>query len=81
MFIFSVSLSSVDDIKAFCDAAATYPSDVDVRAGRYLINAKSIMGLFSLDMSKPVQVELQGSQEDCDAFKASIARFVIESAE
>lgn len=81
MFTFSVSLSSVDDIKIFCDAASHCPHEVDVRSGRYLINAKSIMGLFSLDLAKPVQVEVHCAEEAGSAFKASVATFVVADAE
>lgn len=45
---FFVALSSIDDVKHFVDAASRCPCEVDVLSGRYVINAKSIMGLFSL---------------------------------
>ena len=58
MSTFFVSLASIDDVKQFVDAATRCPCEVDVRSGRYLVNAKSIMGLFSLELSKPVEVEV-----------------------
>ena len=58
---FFVALSSIDDVKHFVDAASRCPCEVDVLSGRYVINAKSIMGLFSLDLSQPVQVEVHGT--------------------
>ena len=47
---FSVFLTSVADVKTFVNAASFYPYEVDVLSGRYVINGKSIMGLFSIDL-------------------------------
>ena len=53
---FQVLLTSVADVKEFVDVASACPCDVDVCTGRYIVNGKSIMGLFSIDLSKPVTV-------------------------
>ena len=66
MTTFPVQLTSVSDIKAFVDAANRLDCDVDVECGRYLVNGKSIMGLFSIDLSAPVQVQVHGSQAQSD---------------
>ena len=50
---FFVSLSSIEDVRQFVNAATCCPCEVDVLSGRYVIDAKSIMGLFSLDLSHP----------------------------
>ena len=55
---FFVSLSSIEDVRQFVNAATCCPCEVDVLSGRYVIDAKSIMGLFSLDLSHPVKVEV-----------------------
>ena len=73
MSTFFVSLSSIDDVKAFVDAANHCPCEVDVRSGRYLVNAKSIMGLFSLDLAKPVEVEVLGTDAETDAFRGRVS--------
>lgn len=75
MFKFTVSLASVDEVKQFVDAASRCPCEIDVRSGRYLVNAKSIMGLFSLDLSQPVQVEVLGTQEQAADFRKDVGRF------
>lgn len=61
---FFVSLSSIEDVRQFVNAATCCPCEVDVLSGRYVIDAKSIMGLFSLDLSHPVKVEVHGSDAD-----------------
>ncbi len=68
---FSLTLSSVEDVKNFVNAASTCPCDVDVRAGRYLVNGKSIMGLFSIDLSQSVQVEVADA-DACAALRAAL---------
>ena len=49
-----VSLNSIDKVKAFCNEIAKFDAEFDLISGRYVIDAKSIMGIFSLDISKPI---------------------------
>ncbi|MBC5734999.1 MULTISPECIES: HPr family phosphocarrier protein [Lawsonibacter] len=78
---FFVALSSIDDVKHFVDAASRCPCEVDVLSGRYVINAKSIMGLFSLDLSQPVQVEVHGTDAQRGAFQADVAAFRVDAGQ
>ena len=57
------------------------PCEVDVLSGRYVIDAKSIMGLFSLDLSHPVKVEVHGSDADRSAFEQSVAAFEVKQTQ
>lgn len=75
---FNVHLSSISDVKVFVNAASLQNYDIDVISGRYTIDAKSIMGIFSLDLSKPITVELHGAEDNGDAFYNSIKGFVVE---
>lgn len=47
-------LGNIDDVKNFVDMANTKPYDIELMSGKYIVNAKSIMGVFSLDLTKPV---------------------------
>ena len=49
-----ISLNSIDKVKSFVNAITQYEYDFDLISGRYVIDAKSIMGIFSLDLSKPI---------------------------
>lgn len=80
MTTFPIQLTSVSDIKAFVDAASRLDCDVDVICGRYLVDGKSIMGLFSIDLSEPIQVEVHGSQAQADIFRGAIDRFLVKGA-
>ena len=75
MIEFCVSLSSIEDVRQFVNAASYCPCEVDVCSGRYVIDAKSIMGLFSLDLSKPVRVEVHSTDEEGNQFRQSVAAF------
>ena len=81
MTSFAVQLTSVADIKEFVDAANRLDCDVDVICGRYLVDGKSIMGLFSLDLSHPVKVEVHGSDADRSAFEQSVAAFEVKQTQ
>lgn len=58
MKTFDILLKSIDNVKDFVNIVNKYDFDVDLVSGRYVIDAKSIMGIFSLDLSKPIKVEV-----------------------
>lgn len=74
---FRITLASVSDVKCFVDAATRLSCDVDVASGRYTVNGKSIMGLFSIDLADPVRVDIHGSEEEAEAFRREVASFVV----
>ena len=49
-----IVLGKIDDVKGFVNVAMSKPYDIDLVSGRYVVDAKSIMGIFSLDLSKPI---------------------------
>ncbi|MCQ2535924.1 MAG: HPr family phosphocarrier protein [Lachnospiraceae bacterium] len=53
-----ISLNSIDKVKSFVNAIAQFDFDFDLVSGRYVIDAKSIMGIFSLDLSKPIELAI-----------------------
>ena len=54
----SISLNSIDKVKSFVNAITQFEFDFDLISGRYVIDAKSIMGIFSLDLSKPIDSQI-----------------------
>ena len=78
MASFKVLLSSISDVKQFVNAAILFPFDIDVVSGRYVIDAKSIMGIFSLDLSKPVEIRIHGTDDDIDKFREHIKANIVE---
>lgn len=53
-----ISLNSIDKVKSFVNDLTRFDSDFDLVSGRYVIDAKSIMGIFSLDLSKPIDLNI-----------------------
>ncbi len=70
-----VSLDSINDVKNFVNAVNKYEFEVDLVSGRYIVDAKSIMGIFSLDLSKPITVNIQS--EDAHALLDEIKDYII----
>ena len=58
-----ILIDSIDKVKAFVGDIAKYSCDFDLISGRYVIDAKSIMGIFSLDISKPIQLDIHVTDE------------------
>ena len=75
MRTFNIILKSINDVKDFVNIVNKYDFDVDMTSGRYVVDAKSIMGIFSLDLSKPIKVEVHS--DDCSNFFEEIKGMVI----
>lgn len=58
----TIFLKSITEVKEFVRIVNDYPYDVDLVSGRYTVDAKSIMGIFSLDLSRPITVEVQSNE-------------------
>lgn len=73
-----IQLKSIDDVKRFVNAAAMLTCEADLSSGRYVVDAKSIMGIFSLDLAKPIKLEVHCNNDDCCiGFIDKILPFVI----
>lgn len=68
-----IILNSIDAVKNFVNIVTVYDFDVDLVSGRYVVDAKSIMGIFSLDLSKPIKVEIHS--DDCEDFIKQLEQF------
>lgn len=60
----TIMLHSVDEVKGLAAIANTKNYDVDIISGKYLINAKSIMGIFSLDLTHPLRIVAYCDSDD-----------------
>ena len=73
-----ISLNSIDKVKAFVNEISKIDCDFDLASGRYVIDAKSIMGIFSLDLSKPINLNIHAEGAALDAILAVVQAYVIE---
>ena len=61
-----ISLNSIDKVKSFVNAITQFETDFDLISGRYVIDAKSIMGIFSLDLSKDIDLNIHAEGEEAE---------------
>ena len=66
----SIRLKEVNDITNFVNLLTTYDYEVDLVSGRYIVNAKSLLGIYSLDLSKPVKLVIYS--DECDELLAKL---------
>ena len=70
-----IKLSSIEDVRNFVNIVSKYSIDIDLMSGRYVVDAKSIMGIFSLDLLKPIK--LTAHAEDTDALFEDLKPYII----
>ena len=73
-----ISLNSIDKVKSFVNAITQYEYDFDLISGRYVIDAKSIMGIFSLDLSKPIDLNIHADGAALDSVMEIIDKYTVE---
>ena len=72
-----ISLNSIDKVKSFVNDLIKYDYDFDLVSGRYVIDAKSIMGIFSLDLSKPIDLNIH-ADDNMDAILETLKPYLIK---
>ena len=71
-----INLNSIDAVKSFVNAVTKFDSDFDLVSGRYVIDAKSIMGIFSLDLSKPIDLNIHAA-DNIDDILAALKPYIV----
>ena len=74
----NIMLNTINDVKAFVNTVSKYDFDVDLISGRYAIDAKSIMGIFSLDLSRPIDLNIH-AEGDAEEILTVLAPYIVES--
>ena len=72
-----IMLATINDVKAFVNTVMKYDFDVDLVSGRYAVDAKSIMGIFSLDISKPIELNIH-AESGIDEIMATLKPYLAE---
>ena len=73
-----ISLNSIDKVKSFVKDLTKFDTDFDLISGRYVIDAKSIMGIFSLDLSRPIDLNIH-AEGDAEEILTVLAPYIVES--
>lgn len=71
----TIMLATINDVKSFVSEVSMCDYDVDLLSGRYAVDAKSIMGIFSLDLSKSIRLEAH--TDDASEFFERIKQFIV----
>lgn len=71
-----ISLSMAESVKKFVAVVSKYPYDIDLRSGRFVIDAKSLLGIFSLDLSKPIVLEAHS--DNCQDLLADLKDYIVD---
>ena len=72
-----IFLNSIDKVKSFVNDITKFDNDFDLVSGRYVIDAKSIMGIFSLDLSKPIDLNIH-AEENVDTICETLKPYMVE---
>lgn len=76
MNTFYIKLSTIEDIRKFVDIVTRQDYDIDLSSGRYVVDAKSIMGIFSLDLMN--MILLTAHTDDVEDLKKALAAYIVE---
>ena len=72
-----IQLNAINDVKEFVNTVMRFNYDIDLVSGRYAIDAKSIMGIFSLDLSKPIDLNIH-AENDVDSILSTLSPYIID---
>ena len=73
---FNIQLSSIMAVKEFVNIVNKCPYDIDLSSSRYVVDAKSIMGIFSLDLSKTLKLDVHS--DSCDDLIEELKPYIVE---
>lgn len=76
-YLDQISLNSIDKVKSFVNAITQFNFDFDLISGRYVIDAKSIMGIFSLDLSKPIDLAIHAGDTDMSEIMEALKPYLV----
>ena len=68
-----------DHVKNFVSLVNCYPYDMDLRSRRYVVDAKSILGIFSIDLSRPIRMDIYS--DDCDDLIKALEGYIVKEDE
>lgn len=74
--VITITLDTLDKVKEFVGLVATFNGDLDIISDRYVVDAKSIMGILSLDLSKPLKLSIH-NEEEAKLISEKLANFIV----
>ncbi|MDO5377361.1 MAG: HPr family phosphocarrier protein [Clostridia bacterium] len=71
----NIRLTMTDHVKNFVSLVNRYPYEMDLRSGRYVVDAKSILGIFSIDLSRPIRMDIYS--DDCEDLLKALEGYLV----
>ena len=78
MTIVNVNINSIDKVKSFVNDLAKFDCDFDLVSGRYVVDAKSIMGIFCMDLSKPIQLNIHVDIAESEELISALDKYIVK---
>lgn len=72
-----IYLGAAENVKSFVAIASSFPYEMDLRIGRHIVDAKSLLGIFSLDLSKAIYLDIHS--DDCDDILNQLRPFQVDN--
>ncbi len=69
-----IKLDMAESVKKFVNITSKFNYDMALKSGRYVVDAKSILGIFSLDLGEPIVLEI--NSDDCDDLLSALVPFI-----
>ncbi|HBA69891.1 MAG TPA: PTS sugar transporter [Lachnospiraceae bacterium] len=73
-----IKLETIEDVKEFVSIMAQFNGYFDLASGRYVVDAKSVMGIFSMDLSKTLELRILETNEQMEEILAALQSFIVE---
>ena len=78
MKTFNILLKEINDVKNFVNIVCRFDTEMDLSSGRYVVDAKSIMGIFSLDLTKAIKAEIVEDKGDAEGLIKELAPYIVD---
>ena len=77
MLEMNISLGTIESVKKFVGKISNFDEDFEIICGKYIIDAKSILGIFSVDLSKPVMLPINAEGDRLEEIKEAVKEFAV----
>ena len=76
MKVVNIRLSAIEEVRNFVNIVSRFDGEVDLKSGRYVVDAKSIMGIFSLDLLNPTEMTIHS--DNCDELLEQLKDYIVK---
>lgn len=77
MVISKVSLTNIDTVKSFVNVVTKIDADIDLASGRFVVDAKSLLGIFSIDLSQPIELRIHADEKEANEILRQLEDYLV----